>query len=106
MFRKDLTNAIVSRLTYSNVWWYKKGEYILTWKNYNWNLKAQTIADWIDLNMFWKIYEFHTEIDADIKESDKLIIDWENYDVKGIANFNWYTFSRKMIILNKVENGT
>lgn len=106
MFKKDNKLATIYRQTQTTEWWYKKSWFSATWWSYYWNLKALTLSDWIDFNSFGRAYEFHTDINSDIKESDKLLIDWEYYEVKGIANFNWITFSRKMVVLNKTENGT
>lgn len=106
MFKKDNKLAVVYRQWVVTESWYKKSWFTATWNSYYWNLKALTLDDWIDLNSFGRAYEFHTDINSDIKESDKLSIDWEYYDVKWIAKFNGVTFSRKMIILNRTENGT
>ena len=101
MFRKDIYTASVERLWETTSWWYKKSWYISIWKQYRWHLKALTIKDWIDISNFWKEFRFNTEVDADIKESDKLIINWESYNVKWINKFDWITFSRLMCILQK-----
>jgi hypothetical protein len=101
MFKKDLKTASVSRLGYITSWWYKKSWYTATGKSYKWSLKFLTLKDWIDIWAFGKEAQFNTDITADIKESDRLTIDWINFDVKGVADFPWVTFGRKMLILNK-----
>jgi hypothetical protein len=100
-FTKDNQLAIVSRLWYTDDTGYKKSWYTPTWKEYMWHLKALTIKDGIELSNFGKEYQFNTNLWADIKESDKLTIDWVEYNVKGIWSFNWITFNRLMCILQK-----
>ena len=102
MFKKDLKTASISRLGYTTSWWYKKSWYTATWKTYKWSLKFLTIKDGIDIWAFWKEAQFNCDITADVKESDRLTIDWINFDVKWVADFPWVTFWRKMLILNKV----
>jgi len=105
MFRKDNKLATVSRLWYTTQSWYDKSSYTLTWKFYYWNLKALTLKDWIEVGSFWKEFQFNTDINADIKESDRLTISSVTYDVKWVSIFEWVTFSRKMVMLNKSTNG-
>ena len=102
MFRKDFTTAEVYRLGYTESWWYKQSWYTATWESYKGYLKFLSIKDWIEVWAFGKEAQFNTDITADIKESDRLTIDWVNFDVKGVADFPWVTFGRKMLILNKV----
>ena len=75
--------AEVTRQTYIN----NKSSYISTGETYNWYLKPLSIKDWIDESMFWKEFYFTTYVDSDIKESDKLVIDWETYSVKWVSKF-------------------
>jgi len=98
---KDKQTAEVYRLWYNELNWYKQSWYVSTWNTYNWHLKALTIKDWIEKESFWKEYEFHTNKDADIKESDRLIINWDNYDVKGVSDFYGEVLNRKIVYLNK-----
>ena len=102
MFKKYQTTAEVLRPWYTIEGWYKKSGYVTTWKSYIWHLKAQNILKTVDLSMFWKVFAFHTEIWADIKEWDRLKINSINYDVKGVSDFDWITFKTKQILLNKV----
>lgn len=101
MFRKYQTSAEVFRPWIVTEAWYKKSGYVTTWKTYIWHLKAQWINKIIDLAMFWKVFAFHTDINADIKEADRLKINSINYDVKGVSDFDWITFKTKQILLNK-----
>jgi len=98
---KDIKQATVYRLGYTTSRWYKKSWYSPINKVFKGSLKALTLKDWIDVGAFGKEFQFNTDITADIKESDRLVIDWINYDVKWVADFPWITFSRKMLILNK-----
>lgn len=100
-FKKDTKMAYISRLWYSTDGWYKKSDYVSTWLWYMGHLKALTLKDWIEISNFWKEYQFNTEYGADIKESDKLTIDWIEYNVKGVSTFDWITFSRMMCILQR-----
>lgn len=100
-FINDTKKATISRLWYSEDWIYKKSWYTSTWKSYYWHLKALTLKQWVDINNFWKEYQFHTDSNADILESDKLTIEWITYEVKGLSKFDWITFSRLMCILQK-----
>ena len=102
MFKKDQATAIVYRLWYTTVGWYKQSWYTATWDSYKGHLKALTLKDWVEIWNFWKEFQFNTDVNSDIKESDRLEINWENYDVKWVASFEWVSFSRKMFILNKV----
>lgn len=100
-FTKDTKTAIVSRLWTTTDAWYKKSWYTATWKSYLWHLKPIAIKYLVDINNFWKEFEFHTEYSADIKESDKVKIDNIDYDVKGVSLFDWISFSRLVCILQK-----
>lgn len=100
-FKKDLDIAIVSRLWYTTDSWYKKSDYSPTWKSYRWSLKPLTIKQLVDVSNFGKEHQFNTQDNADIKESDKLIISWVEYNVKWVSIFKWVTFSRLMCILQK-----
>lgn len=102
MFNKYQTKALVYTQGTVIEWWYKKSWYINSWKIYTWHLKAQSINKIIDLWMFWKVYVFHTDIWANIKEWDRLIINNINYDVKGVSEFDWITFKTKQILLNRI----
>jgi hypothetical protein len=106
VFKKYINIAKVFRQSYITTWWYKKSWFIDTWKSYKWLLKAKTIKNEVEINSFWKEYQFNTIIDADIKEWDRLQINNIDYDVKWFSDFSWITFNTKMIILNKIENGT
>lgn len=102
MFRKYQTTAEVFRPWYTTQNGYKKSGYVTTSKTYLWHLKAQGINKIIDLAMFWKVYAFHTDINADIKEWDRLKIKTVDYDVKGVSDFDGITFKIKQILLNRV----
>lgn len=102
MFRKYQTTAEVFRPWYVDDWWYKKSSYTSTWNTYKWHLKAQSIDRTLDMTMFWKVFVFHTQESVEIYEWDRLLIDWIDYDVKGISPFDWVTFQTKQILLNKV----
>lgn len=101
-FTKDSKTASVSRLWYTTSQsWYKKSWYTATGKSYTGHLKALTVKDWIELSNFWKEFQFNTEYNADIKESDKLTIDSITYDVKWVSKYDWKVFSRLVCILQK-----
>lgn len=100
-FKKDTKLWSVSRLWYNTETWYKKSWYNSTWKSYYWHLKALTLKDWVEISNFGKEFQFNTIYEADIKESDKLTIDWIEYNVKWVSTFDWITFSRLMCILQK-----
>lgn len=99
MFKKDTKLATVSRLWYTTDTGYKKSWYTATWKSYLGHLKPIGIANGIDINNFGKEFEFHTDYNADIKESDQVTIDWTKYDVKGISKADGITFSRLVCLL-------
>lgn len=101
-FRKDNKIATVKRLGYiENSEWYKKGGWHTLNKSYEWKLKPLTVKDGVELSNFGKEFAFHTNLWADIKESDKLIIDWAEYTVKGVAQHEGISFSRLLCILQK-----
>lgn len=75
--------ATVYRTSYVD----NKSSYGATGDKYKWYLKALQIKDWIEESMFWKEYNFTTDINADIKDWDRLEIDWETYTVKWSAKF-------------------
>lgn len=99
IFKKDNQTAIVSRLWYTTDWGYKKSTYSATGNSYVWHLKALTLKDGIEIENFWKEFLFHTSYNADIKESDRLTIDWVDYDVKGISKFKWVSFDRLQCVV-------
>lgn len=99
VFRKDQQTAVVSRLWYTTESGYKKSGYTTTGNSYLWHLKALTIKDGIEISNFGKEYQFNTDYNADIKESDRVTIDWVTYDVKGVSKFKGVSFSRLQCIL-------
>lgn len=94
IFKKDNQTATVKRLWYTTDSWYKKSGYTATWDTYTWHLKALSLQDGIELSNFGKDFLFHTDYDADIKESDRLTIDWVDYDVQGVSKFKGVSFNR------------
>lgn len=101
MFRKQgIKTATVKRPSYT---WttYKKSSYTAITTTYNWHLRALSIQDWITLESFWKDFEFTTNINADILQADKLVIDSIEYDVKWVQSFWWITFDVKKVLLTK-----
>lgn len=101
MFRKDQTTVDVYRQGYTDDDWYKKSWYTDTGNSYEWHLKAQTVDRTEKLWAFGKVYVFHTSDTADIQEGDRLKADGVEYDVKGVSDFNWISFQRKQVLLNK-----
>lgn len=101
MFKKDLFTAEVYRQSYQTAGGYKKSWYWPTGDKYNWLLKALSLRNIVDINSFWKEFEFHTDLGADIRESDKLKIDDVEYSVKWVSEYKGVTFSRLMCILEK-----
>lgn len=101
-FTKDTKQAQVRRLWYTDDSGYKKSnDYAEVWPCYFGKLKALTIKDGVDINNFWKEFLFHTDYDADIRESDKLIIDGVDYRVKWVSTHDGITFSRLLCVLQK-----
>ena len=92
MFYKYQDTALVHRLIVSEDD-YKRKSYQTTWVSYLWHLKAQTIQQTQENGDFGKTYKFTTESTADIKEWDRLVIWWVNYDVKWSAVCKWISFS-------------
>ena len=78
-----------------------KSEYVELDNVYYGHLKPLTIKDGVELSNFWKDFQFNTDWSADIKESDKLIIDWDNYDVSWVSVQDGITFSRLLCIVRK-----
>lgn len=100
-FKKDTKLATVKRLTTVDDWWYKKSWYAETGKVYQWHLKPLTIKDGVELSNFWKDFQFHTNIGADIRESDELVIDGVSYNVSGVVEADGITFGRLSCIIRK-----
>lgn len=100
MFRKQIKTASVKRQAYTGTT-YKKSWYIAISNTYKWHLKALTIKDGIEMDMFWKSFQFTTNIDADIKQADKVTIDWIEYNVTGVQDFWGITFNTKKVLLTK-----
>lgn len=92
MFFKYQDTATVQRLVVSNDT-YSRKSYQSTGTSYLWHLKAQSIQQTQENGDFGKTYKFTTEPTADIKEWDRLVIEWVNYDVKGSAVCKWISFS-------------
>lgn len=97
MFRFFKDIAIVSRLTYVN----NKSTFSATWNTYKWYLKPLKPDDSLYQWAFWKDFSFTTDPNADIQESDLLIIDWTDYSVKWIAWWEWITIKYKRLLLVK-----
>jgi len=103
MFTKDTRVAKVLRQDYVDDSWYSKSGYVDTGNTYKGFLKAQSIDRTEELGSFGKVYRFHTDKWADIKEWDRLEIEWIEYDVKGVADFKGTSFGRTQVLLNKNE---
>lgn len=103
-FKKYTHYALVFRQTTTTSGGYTKTEYVNTWKSYKWLLKATSLYTGQELRAFAKELRFHTEPDADIKESDKLIIDDQSYDVKGTSLYKWITFSSLQVQVALADN--
>ena len=101
MFKKYQTIADVYRSGYTTQDWYKKSGYTDTGKSYVWYLKAQSIDKSQDLTMFWKVFAFHTDKTADIEAGDRLKINWQDYDVQWVSDFDWISFDVKQCLLYK-----
>lgn len=100
-FAKDNVTATIYRQSYSDADWYNKSSYSATGDTAQGNLKALTLADGVEISNFGKEYQFNTTLWADIKESDRLRIDWEDYDVKGVSKYKGVTFSRLMCMVQR-----
>lgn len=83
MYSFFTTEAEVHRLLDVN----GKSNYSATGDVFEWYLKPLSLADWIEERAFGKQYKYTTDVDNDIKENDKLIIDSETYTVKGVSKF-------------------
>lgn len=90
-------SATVLRNTYVN----DKSSYVATWNIYKWYLAPITEEDGLDLDKFWKQFNFSVKPSADIQEADILEIDWEKYNVKGVAPWKWIVVKYKKILLVK-----
>jgi len=93
--------ATVKRNVYTWTWSEKKSSYQPTWNIYKWYLAPITEEDWLDLDKFWKQFNFSTQKTADIKEADILTIDWIDYKVKGAAPWSWKVIKYKKILIVK-----
>jgi len=101
IFSKDTKTATVSRLWITTSGWYKKSWYTATNKSYLGKLKALSIKNVSEISNFGKEFEFHTDYNADILESDQLTIDTVAYDVKWLSKYDWITFNRLICVLQK-----
>ena len=91
------TSAIVKR----NVYIDEKSSLQATWNIYKWYLAPLTEEDGLELDKFWKQFNFTTKETADIVESDILEINWEDYNVKWSAPWKWKIIKYKKILLVK-----
>jgi len=97
MFKFFKDNAIVNRLIYVN----NKSTLSVTWNSYLGYLKPLKPDDSLYQWSFWKDFSFSTSQNADIIESDVLLINWINYDVKWIGEWNWINIKYKKLLLVK-----
>lgn len=103
MFRKFQSIAQVYRPWYKDDSWYSKSDYTDTGNSYDGHLKAETVDKVNDISMFWKVFAFHTKKEADIKASDRLVIDWTNYDVQGVSDYKWISIDMKQCLVYKAD---
>lgn len=101
MFKLFKDKAVVSRVwTYVDDAWNKKSwGFIPTWDTYKWLLKPIEPEDALYVKWFWKNFQFITKRTADIQESDRLVIDSVEYEVKAEAPWEGITIKYKKILL-------
>jgi len=102
MFTKYQHTATVSRLSQTVSGWYNKSWYSATGTTYLGHLKALSIQDSIEITDFGKSFKFTTASTADIKESDRLTISGNEYDVKGVVICNWLSFDSLQCLITKL----
>ena len=66
-----------------------------------WFLKPVSSADVLDQERFWQDFNFHTYDYVDIKTSDILVINWDNYTVKWVWVSQWFIVKYRKILLSK-----
>lgn len=97
MFRYFKDSASVSRIQYTD----NKSDFVPTWNTYKGYLKPLKPDDSLYQWAFGKDFSFTTDKNADIRESDQLIIDWNEYKVKWIAKWEGITVKYKRLLLVK-----
>jgi len=104
-FLLDQDTAIHKRLTTSVDAWHSKSVYEATWNEYVWYLTPMWTNNqsvWID--RFWQARKFETNQPCDVIESDILVIDNVEYQVKSFAPVKWITIKRVRVILTLPKN--
>lgn len=95
MFRWDNANATVNRLKYVDG---KSTGRSFIW-SYSWYLTEVNPSQLTSPDMYWKQYDFNTSYDADIKESDEIIIEDKKYSVQTVLKKKWVALSFTRVIL-------
>lgn len=102
MFSQYTKTAIVSRMSYTTDWaGNKKSWYAPTGNSYLWKLKSRSVEKTIDINMFWKVFLFTTDINADILEGDRVSIDGTTYDVQWVQEYTGKIINTKKLLIKK-----
>lgn len=105
MFKLDTILAKVKRLTYTTTSWFKQWVYSLTGEQKKWyfvpqNENAPDQWFW----KFWQVFKFECDNPFDVEESDRLVIDDVDYEVKAVARFTGASIDRIRCILIKSKN--
>jgi len=101
-FEHNETSWVIKRLQYVNWKW----TYQNTWNTYSGHMKPISIDDKtfsITLEAWykWTIKRSIEEWIADIKESDKVDVNWEIFIVKAVKFFPWINFATTKVLLSK-----
>lgn len=99
MYNYFKSKAYVKRATYT----WQKSEIVANWKSYFWFLKPVSSDDTVYNWAFWQDFHFHTYDYADIKTSDVLVIDWEEFQVKWVWKILWIVIKYKKVLVTKAK---
>lgn len=105
-FRKMSQTCAVSRQTTTVDGGYSKTAFVSTGNSYPCLSKALSLSSGIEIGSFGRDFEMHTVANADIRESDRLTIDGQLFDVKGVSKYSGLTFSSLHCVLTRTENAT
>lgn len=104
MFSKYLKTATIKRQTYATSGWYTKGGYIAVSWLFKGHLRPATDKDGIENRAFGKDYIFTTSDTSDIKEGDKVTIDWVEYNCQWMSSYWGLTFNKKNCLLKLADD--
>ena len=78
-----------------------KSSYQLTGITCKWFLKPISSEDSLYQDRFWQDFNFHTNDTIDIKTTDILEIEWEDYQVKWVGKTIWIIIKYRKVLLTK-----